>query len=966
MNMKINAICFVILLFLLVGIAAAADSDNETLKHTTDEQDISLSQDDVQKISTLKSAPDSKMPLEAKLNDSVKMQSENSKLAKSSASITDFKQKVVLKAPSVKMHYGDGSKFTVTLKDKNKKVIKKAKIEITINQKTYTKKTNSKGQVSLDLNLKPGKYTVFTCFPETSKYHYKAVSSTVNVKTTLKTANVVKYYGSNTAFKAKYYGKDGKVLKKTSVKIKLDGTKYTLKTDKNGIVKLALNMNPGLYSIKTTNPQTSESYTNTILVNSILYTSDLTMDEKDGSTFNVRILTSKGQAAANKAVLIKVNGKIFTPKSNAKGMITQTIDLPEGKYSVTTEYGGLKNTNIIKVNRGVKTSQFTHSMTVPNYVNVTVPYAFHYNDYTLETGTNGTVKMPKVEIFKFEIGSNTYTFSTGTGDNFNAVTLDEKSYLIPFDGSNVISSYSRDALKGYGIVITKTADATEIDYQDVTASECEMFGFYADRNSDNSEVFTYVKNDKVTATLTVQTDHYDEAGVKYSLQKLYNRASMNFNYQEILSQTTNPVVFTNTGKPVTYSYFTNYIEGYQSREDILTRFINNGKILSQKTEQISYGLSDKYNARFGFEVLQSYSIINDKIQKNALENLISDSAKYISQTGVSNLYGMHLASLESCWLADNAADEFAKALNINWQRTSTAALLAGINLNDVYLQVLNPDMGMSFTGDASNIAAFKAIHSMTLPYLEDYTLSPVSKRFMYDSSNSLDVMIQAFQNSTYRFAQLGDKMYFFAGDNDTAAMIVDTSSGLAEVVHKSGDELYRGSSIATKSDCCSIRSIPSEMISGIRQAMKIDSPGLFIVDDVMKNTYGFSMYSYAKTKSSYASSLSGTNQIILALVSSLTNLYTLSETYTESMLAKEYWHSVMDAATFKRLSNVYGKEVFAVGKNGGSDFVEVDINSDMTLNRNSAVYLSNGNVNALSSGETYEYFSQDYWAPFEI
>ena len=958
--------CFVILLFLLIGIAAAADSDNETLTQTTDDTDCIITSDDALEISTLKSSGESDKPLEAKLNDSVKTQTVKSKVSKVYECLLPAKQKVSLKAPSVKMHYGDGSKFTATLKDKNKKAIKNAKIEISINQKTYTKKTNSKGQVSLDLNLKPGKYTVVTYFKETKKYYFKTHTSTVNVKTTLKTANVIKFYGSNTLFKAKYLDKKGNALKKTSVKIKLDGNTYTVKTDKKGIVKMALNLKPGVYSIKTTNPQTSESYTNTIHVFSLLYTSDLTMDEKDGSTFNVHLITNKGKAAANKAVTIKVNGKTFTPKSNANGYIYQTIDLPQGKYTVTTEYEGLKNTNILTVNKGIKTSEFTHSLIIPNYVNVTVPYAFHYNDYTLELGTNGTVKMPKIETVKIEVGSNSYTFSTGSDEDFNAQTLGEKSYLIPFDGSNVQSSYSRDALKGFGIIISKTSTATEIDYQDVTAGECEMFGFFADKNSDSSEVFRYVKNDKVIATVTLQTDHYDEAGVRYSLQKLYNRPSMDFNYQEILSQVTDPVVFTNTGKPVTYSYFTNYIEGYQTREDIVTRFISNGNLVSQKTEQISYGLADNYNSRFGFEVLQSYSIVNEKLPKNTLEKLISDSAKYVSQSGVSNLYGMHLASLETCWLADNAADDLAKSTNINWQRTGPAVILGAINLNNVYVEVLNPDMGMSYTGDAANIETFKIIHSLSLPSLEDYSLKSISNRFMYDSSNSFDVMIQAFQNSTYSFAELGDKMYFFAGDNNTTAMILDKKSGLAEIVHKSGDALYRGASIATKADCCSVLSIPSEMISGIRQTMKIDSPGLFILDDMLKNSYGFSMYSFAKTKSSYASSLSSPNQIMLALVSSITNMKILSATYTNGMLAKEYWHSVMDAATFKRLSNVNGKEVFAVAKNGGSDFVEVNINSDLTLNRNNAVYVSNGNAKSLSSSETYTYFSQDYWAPFEI
>ena len=36
MNIKINTICFIFLLFLLIGVASATDANNETLKQTDD------------------------------------------------------------------------------------------------------------------------------------------------------------------------------------------------------------------------------------------------------------------------------------------------------------------------------------------------------------------------------------------------------------------------------------------------------------------------------------------------------------------------------------------------------------------------------------------------------------------------------------------------------------------------------------------------------------------------------------------------------------------------------------------------------------------------------------------------------------------------------------------------------------------------------------------------------------------
>ena len=110
MNKKINTICFIFLFLFFICAVSAADSENET---------ISIQQ------------PDSNQDL-CKLsveNDKDKLESDNAKSDKLEAATKTAveKKEVVLKASNVKMYYKDGSKFSVTLKDKNKKAIGKAK-----------------------------------------------------------------------------------------------------------------------------------------------------------------------------------------------------------------------------------------------------------------------------------------------------------------------------------------------------------------------------------------------------------------------------------------------------------------------------------------------------------------------------------------------------------------------------------------------------------------------------------------------------------------------------------------------------------------------------------------------------------------------------------------------------------------------------------------------------------------------
>ena len=81
-----------------------------------------------------------------------------------------------------------GNSFTVTLKDKNNKVLSNQKVTFKVNGKTYTKTTNSKGKASLKINLKAKNYyTMKVIYKATVSY--KASSKTVKLVVKTKTVN---------------------------------------------------------------------------------------------------------------------------------------------------------------------------------------------------------------------------------------------------------------------------------------------------------------------------------------------------------------------------------------------------------------------------------------------------------------------------------------------------------------------------------------------------------------------------------------------------------------------------------------------------------------------------------------------------------------------------------------------------------------------------------------------------------
>ena len=959
MNKKINTICFIFLLVFLISAVSAADSENETIQSIQQpdpNEDLCEISVENNKVDTLKQSEIQEENLQVK-QDVEKL---------SATQKVETKKKITLSAPNVKMYYKDGSKFTVTLKY-NKKVIGNAKIKIQINGQTYTRTTDNTGKASINLNFNSGTYTVLSSCAGNSEFESASAKSTVTIKSTVKCSDFTKYYKNTAAYYPKFYDKKGKLLKNTNVKIKLNSKTYTVKTDSKGVGKLAIDLKPGKYSIVVTNSKTSESITKTVTINSLIEAKDLTLNESQKGKFNVKIYNSYGKISPNKKVTIKLNGKTYTKTTNKNGIATLEIsNLKVGKYTITTEYSGLKSTNKITVNKIIKKSNFIHTTLIPNYVNATLHYVFQNSAYSLKTGFNGTVKMPKNEIFTIEVGGKTYLFSNMFISGVETQVIGYQSHLIPFDGSGIKSNINKDNLQGNGIIISKINGYTQIDYRSNTNDNVELFGFYADKGFENSETLTYMQNDKVTARINFITYSFDEMGVKYSLSKYYQKSIYDFNYKsydELTNYNADKIRFTNTNTPVTFNYFGRSIVGYTSKEDIITKFVINGKEEVKRHETISYGFSDKYQKTIGFEVLQTYSIINEKITKELLTKWISLDSKYISRLGVKNVYGMHLASLETTWLADLLAENYSKEYDVNWDRGHTLTILGGINLDKTYLNILNADMGMNVKGNEKNCILFRIANSMNLPNLESIAFSQIADRYSNDTANSLNNILSAIVTGNFSISQLGEMVYLVSENSDTSTIIINTTSGVSSVINYENNNIYKGASISTACDCCSVGMIVQDIFSGINNAFKQISSGIgSIMNKLTKKSYsvikmgyntGMQLFKYVGTVSM---------KVGVGLFGTMTFIQNIGTDFRSKILDKIDWHTAMDIATFTRPGYLQNKKVYNIPNNkGGYDYLEVPIKDDLTLDRNNAVYISNGKTRKLTKEETYKYFKNDEW-----
>jgi predicted outer membrane repeat protein len=315
----------------------------------------------------------------------------------------------------VKAYSGTDFTYKTKLTDHNNKPIKNAKITYTIGNKTYTNKTNSKGESTLTFNLETGNYTI------TATYKNRTIENNFEIiEDYILSGNDVKTYSeTNFPYRVNLTDHNGKVIKNAEITFKVNGKTYTNKTDVNGQAIINLNLKTGTYTITAKYRNTTTTNTLTIIEDYILSGNDIKAYADDDFIYKVNLTNHNGKAIKNTAITLEVDGKIYTNKTNSQGQATITLNLKEGNYTITATYKNTTTTNGLEIIEN-------HVLTGQNVK------AYENTDFTYTATlkrTDGT-PIPDKEI-TFIINNRRYTDTTDKdGKASKTLNLPEGNYTI--------------------------------------------------------------------------------------------------------------------------------------------------------------------------------------------------------------------------------------------------------------------------------------------------------------------------------------------------------------------------------------------------------------------------------------------------------------------------------------------------------------------------------------------------------
>lgn len=249
-----------------------------------------------------------------------------------------------VKAGDVTKYYGGSKQYTATFYDSNGNYLKNRMVTVTVNGKSYSKKTNSLGAVSIPVNLKPGNYKVVSTNPVTGD----KLTTNFKILSTITSSDFKKVAGDSNKFVVKFFKSNGKALANQYVKFKVKGVVYKVKTYSNGKATFAFkSFKNGVYKIVSYNKD-GLTKTNTVTIyrmaSTKLTTSSYTFLPGDAKKIKVKFTTALGDSSkAGKTIKIKIGSKVFSKKTDSNGIINLDISsVGKGLYFAEYSYAGDK------------------------------------------------------------------------------------------------------------------------------------------------------------------------------------------------------------------------------------------------------------------------------------------------------------------------------------------------------------------------------------------------------------------------------------------------------------------------------------------------------------------------------------------------------------------------------------------------------------------------------------------------
>ena len=249
-------------------------------------------------------------------------------------------EKVNIDAGDVESVYGDNVKVNATVTDRDGNPVSDVPVTVTVGDKTYNTKTDKDGIAAFDLGKLPaGNYTLDYSINATG---YTKESASANVSIAPAEADIAVDINKPVRGEDLVVNVTVPEDAKGNVTVSVDGKNYTAPVKDGKATVSVPNLKSGNYTVDVTYSgddnysPVSKSSNATVEKAIIISAPDVTKYFRGSERFVVTVTDNKGNALANKSVVININGVSYTRTTDAKGTASIALGLNSGVYNVTS------------------------------------------------------------------------------------------------------------------------------------------------------------------------------------------------------------------------------------------------------------------------------------------------------------------------------------------------------------------------------------------------------------------------------------------------------------------------------------------------------------------------------------------------------------------------------------------------------------------------------------------------------
>ena len=261
---------------------------------------------------------------------------------------------------------------------------------------------------------------------------------------------------------------------------------------------------------------------------------------------------------------------------------------------------------------------------------------------------------------------------------------------------------------------------------------------------------------------------------------------------------------------------------------------------------------------------------------------------------------------------------------------------------------------------------FRFVNSILLSKIEQASLMPIARDAEVNITSVFDEVFNSLASHKATIVYYNNSAVI-SDESGNFSFIIDLKTGLVTPLSIHDGFAYKGITITRDCGLCSINNMEKEILRFVNNGISIGNDVLNYIGDNIHPITSTALKGMIIAKGIVGALIGSSLAVGLTVLGTAVSMQSIGVYIVDNFVDDKNRHDAYDHFTFTRPGYLQNVKIYNIPHDDGSvDYLEVPINNDNSLNRHNVKYISNGNVRTLSIEETYQYFTEETWDPFNV